>query len=197
MRIIGGRVVGMTERLDMRDGGIISRSVLFRCSVDSMQLRIAGLGLVVVLALGIGWWRRRVDGHARAVSSGEVVTAEHLGTPLGPVATLLQISSAVCAPCRATRRVLGEVADRTPGVRHVELDAERHLDLVRRLDVLRTPTVLVLDDAGRVVARSSGVPTPAQVAQALERVPRPADGRGIRARSDAGIDVGISGQEPT
>ena len=101
-----------------------------------------------------------------------------LGTPLGPAATLLQISSAVCAPCRAARRVLGEVAERTPGVRHVELDAEQNLELVRRLDVLRTPTVLVLDAGGRVVARSSGVPSPAQVNQALnqalDRVPRPA-----------------------
>jgi thiol-disulfide isomerase/thioredoxin len=161
-----------------------------------MQLRIAGLGLVVVLALGIGWWRRRVDGHSRAVSSGEFVTAEHLGTPLGAVATLLQISSAVCAPCRAARRVLAEVADRTPGVRHIELDAEQHLDLVRRLDVLRTPTVLVLDGAGTVVARSSGVPTPAQVAHALDRVPGSVDGRGIRTRPNAGIDAGHLRQEP-
>jgi hypothetical protein len=91
--------------------------------------------------------------------------------------------------------VLGEVAERTPGVRHVELDAEQHLDLVRRLDVLRTPTVLVLDGAGRVVARSSGVPSPVQVAQALDLVPAAAR---ISGRSGSSEHSGISehsGQE--
>jgi thioredoxin-related protein len=54
-----------------------------------------------------------------------------------------------------------------PGVRHVEIDAESHLDLVRRLDVRRTPTVLVLDGQGRVVRRASGQPRPADVIAAL------------------------------
>ena len=35
-----------------------------------------------------------------------------------------------------------------PGVTHVEIDAEHHLDLVRRVGVLRTPTTLVLDARG-------------------------------------------------
>ena len=56
---------------------------------------------------------------------------------------------AFCAPCRATRRVLDEVAAQVEGVRHVEIDAESHLDLVRRLDVRQTPTVFVLDSRGR------------------------------------------------
>ena len=54
-------------------------------------------------------------------------------TELGERATLLQFSSAFCAPCRATRRTLAEVAAMVPGVTHVEVDAEHHLDLVRRL----------------------------------------------------------------
>jgi hypothetical protein len=52
-------------------------------------------------------------------------------------------------------------------VRHVELDAEHHLDLVRRLGVTRTPTTLVLDASGRERARAAGVPTRAQVESAL------------------------------
>jgi thiol-disulfide isomerase/thioredoxin len=72
-----------------------------------------------------------------------------LGEEPGERATLLQFSSAFCAPCRATRRVLGEVAAVVPGVRHVEVDAEAHLDLVRRLDVRSTPTTLVLDATGQ------------------------------------------------
>ena len=79
---------------------------------------------------------------------------------LGERATLLQFSSAFCAPCRATRRVLGDVAGIVPGVAHVEVDAEHHLDLVRRLGILRTPTTLVLDPHGREVTRAPGAPTP-------------------------------------
>ena len=40
----------------------------------------------------------------------------------------------------ATRRVLADVAGVVPGVEHVEVDAEHHLELVRRVHVLRTPT---------------------------------------------------------
>jgi thiol-disulfide isomerase/thioredoxin len=90
-----------------------------------------------------------------------------LGAELGERATLVQFSSAFCAPCRATRRVLGEVAGMVPGVTHVEVDAEAHLDLVRRLDVLKTPTVLILDAEGRVVRRATGQPRRADVIAAL------------------------------
>jgi thiol-disulfide isomerase/thioredoxin len=86
----------------------------------------------------------------------------------GERATLLQFSSAFCAPCRATRRILTDVADAVPGVSHVEVDAEGHLDLVRRLGILRTPTTLVLDPDGREVTRATGAPRAQQVLAALE-----------------------------
>ncbi len=93
--------------------------------------------------------------------------AAELGEALGERATLLQFSSAFCAPCRATRRVLAEVTAMVPGVAHVEIDAEQHLDLVRRLDILKTPTVLVLDADGRIVRRAAGQPRKADVIAAL------------------------------
>ena len=93
------------------------------------------------------------------------------GTPwvdqTGERATLLQFSSAFCAPCRATRQTLGAVAERTPGVTHVEVDAEQYLDVVRRLGVLRTPTTIVLDRNGHEVTRAAGAPTRGQVEAAL------------------------------
>ena len=82
-------------------------------------------------------------------------------------ATLLQFSSAFCAPCRAVRRVSGEVADLLPGVRHVEVDAESHLEAVRALGIWRTPTLLVLDAEGRVAKRATGVPGKAQLIAVL------------------------------
>ncbi|MFF2355014.1 thioredoxin family protein [Kitasatospora sp. NPDC058115] len=105
-------------------------------------------------------WVRVVDAVVR-------LSAAELGEPLGQRATLVQFSTAFCQPCRATRRVLSEVAGMVEGVAHVELDAEEQLELVRRLGVLRTPTVLVLDADGRVVRRAAGQPRRADVIVAL------------------------------
>ncbi len=95
------------------------------------------------------------------------LTADQIGRALGERATLVQFSSAFCAPCRATRRILADVADMTSGVTYVEIDAESRLDLVRRLNVLRTPTVLVLDADGGIVRRASGQPRKADVIAAI------------------------------
>ncbi|MEU1303446.1 TlpA family protein disulfide reductase [Streptomyces shenzhenensis] len=103
----------------------------------------------------------------RGRDEGKRLGAADLGGDLGERATLVQFSSAFCAPCRATRRVLGEVAGLVPGVAHVEIDAESRLDLVRELGILRTPTVLVLDADGRVVRRAAGQPRKADVIAAL------------------------------
>ncbi|WP_344147292.1 thioredoxin family protein [Nocardioides koreensis] len=98
----------------------------------------------------------------------ELVETTGLEIDLGERATLLQFSSAFCAPCRATRRTLTEVAAAVPGVVHVEVDAEHHLEAVRALNVLRTPTTLVLDARGAEIARASGAPRKEQVLSALE-----------------------------
>ncbi|WP_399896792.1 TlpA family protein disulfide reductase [Streptomyces sp. BBFR51] len=110
--------------------------------------------------------RGQGDGR-RSGDPGPRLDAADLGAELGARATLVQFSSAFCAPCRATRRVLGEVAGLVPGVAHVEIDAEARLELVRALDVLKTPTVLVLDAGGRVVRRAVGQPRKADVIAAL------------------------------
>ncbi|HEY3529230.1 MAG TPA: thioredoxin family protein [Nocardioides sp.] len=145
--------------------------------------------VVVAVVIG-GWWTltngvfrgtRRVRQRVRAGGSETVadrppqlqVTASVLaGTAYderrGERATLLQFSSAFCAPCRATRRTLADVAQVVPGVTHVEVDAEQHLDLVRDLGVLRTPTTLVLDADGRELTRATGAPRPGQVLAALD-----------------------------
>ncbi|MEV6411264.1 thioredoxin family protein [Kribbella sp. NPDC051718] len=113
----------------------------------------------------------RVAGEKEAVddatAAADRISAADLGTGLGERATMLQFSSAFCAPCRATRRTLVEVEAMVPGVKHVELDAESHLELVRRLDIMRTPTVLVLDATGAIVTRASGQPRKADVIAAL------------------------------
>jgi thiol-disulfide isomerase/thioredoxin len=137
----------------------------------------------VAAVLSFGLWRLGTNGRFRgthavrgaegpAPAAPEAAPAPLVGllpadTQLGERATLLQFSTAFCAPCRATRRTLAEVANVVPGVTHVEIDAEHHLGLVRRLRVLRTPTTLVLDAEGREVSRASGAPRKEQVLGAL------------------------------
>ncbi|MFI6369913.1 TlpA family protein disulfide reductase [Streptomyces sp. NPDC050546] len=125
--------------------------------------------LVLAAASAFGVLQRRRSGRVRVRGrdDGKRLFAAELGAELGERATLVQFSSAFCAPCRATRRILGEVAGVVPGVAHVEIDAEAQLDLVRRLDILKTPTVLVLDADGRVVRRATGQPRKADVIAAL------------------------------
>jgi thiol-disulfide isomerase/thioredoxin len=134
-------------------------------------------GLIVVaavLALGVaaGLWWRHTNGRVVEVAVGkqeeriEAGLLAELGVGPGG-ATLLQFSSAFCAPCRAVRRVSSEVAALIPGVRHVEVDAESHLTAVRALNIWRTPTLLVLDGEGRVAKRATGVPSKPQLIAAL------------------------------
>jgi thiol-disulfide isomerase/thioredoxin len=140
-------------------------------------LRIDVTGLIVVvltlvLASVVGLLLRRsgrrlaADGSA-AGQPAVVLGPADLGAELGQRATLVQFSSAFCAPCRTTRVVLGDVSRLVDGVTYVEVDAESNLELVRRLDVRRTPTVLVLDASGAVVRRASGAPRKADVLAAL------------------------------
>jgi thiol-disulfide isomerase/thioredoxin len=136
--------------------------------------------VAVVAAVAFGAWRAVTDGRFRGTHrirrAGSAVAAEPStwealagSTPEAPGdrSTLVQFSSAFCAPCRATRRVLMEVADLVPGVKHIEIDAEHHLDVVRRLGILRTPTTLVLGPDGHEVLRAQGQPTKQQVLAAL------------------------------
>jgi Thioredoxin len=92
----------------------------------------------------------------RAVSSGGELSAADLGAALGARATLVQFSTEVCAYCGPTRELLTNVAQERDGVAFVEIDAADRMDLTRRLHVLSTPTVLVLDALGGITSRASG-----------------------------------------
>lgn len=109
----------------------------------------------------------RAPAFAATGKRGRVLTEAQLGRPLGSRATLVQFSTAFCAPCRPTRRILAEVADMVDGVTHVDIDAEANLALVRGLAIHSTPTVLVLGADGAIVRRGTGQPRKADVIAAL------------------------------
>jgi thiol-disulfide isomerase/thioredoxin len=138
---------------------------------DVMPAAVLALTLVASIAAGLLWRRR--NGRLRTVvrPGAGLVPADFaaVGAAAGSRATLVQFSSSFCSPCRATRQILGEVADLVDGVAYVEIDAESHLDLVRRHNILRTPTTLVLDATGAVVVRASGQPRKADVIAAVGR----------------------------
>jgi thiol-disulfide isomerase/thioredoxin len=124
--------------------------------------------IVVAVALAataaIALVLRVVNGRFRSTEkSSDRLTATEIGAVLGSRATLVQFSTAFCGPCRATRALLTDVSSRHDDVEFVEIDAESHLELVRQLDVLRTPTVFVLDREGAIVRRASGQPKRDQI----------------------------------
>jgi thioredoxin-like negative regulator of GroEL len=102
--------------------------------------------------------------------SRDALTAADLGAPLGKRATLVQFSTEFCSNCPQTRRMLGQVAAEHDGVELVEVDAAARLDLTRRLNVMSTPTVLVLRPDGTITSRASGLPRRSDVVAAVDSV---------------------------
>jgi thiol-disulfide isomerase/thioredoxin len=146
------------------------------CVVRDWGIGVTGGLIALVAALvaasALGLVLRRRSGRFR--TARDVLTEADLGGPLGRQATLVQFSTAFCAPCRPTRQILTQVAGMVDGVAHVEVDAAARLDLVRRLRISSTPTVLVLGPDGAVVKRAVGLPRRADVIAALGTAIQPA-----------------------
>lgn len=131
--------------------------------------------LIVVAVLTVAsvaylWWQRQ-QGKVRHVEVAGALTPAELGAARGPRGSLVQFSTPVCAKCPGTRVLLKRVIEDYPGVVHIDIDAAEQLDMARRLDIMRTPTTLVLDADGVVISRMDGPPTVAQVREALDELP--------------------------
>jgi thiol-disulfide isomerase/thioredoxin len=127
----------------------------------------AVLAGALVLTACAAWWLRTRNGAIRAPADGRdavdgpVTVLARLGVrPEDADLTVVQFSTAFCAPCRATRARLQQLQRTRPGLAHVEIDAESELDAVRELDVRRTPTLFYLGRDGSLLGRSSGAPRP-------------------------------------
>jgi thiol-disulfide isomerase/thioredoxin len=130
---------------------------------------MSGVGAaVLVAALAVtavaAWWLRTRNGAVRP-DGGDDVSASEVFERLGVRAadadlTVVQFSTAFCAPCRATKARLQQLQTTRPGLAFLQVDAESHLDEVRELDVRRTPTLFYLGRDGRLIGRSSGAPRP-------------------------------------
>ncbi|MEO8906744.1 MAG: thioredoxin family protein [Microbacteriaceae bacterium] len=102
----------------------------------------------------------------------DVVRSADLPAPavLGSQATLLQFSTTFCAPCRATHRVLGQLAAQRTGVAHLDVDLTEHPELATRFNILQTPTTFLLDATGTVRARVGGAPRSDELVARLDNL---------------------------
>lgn len=57
-----------------------------------------------------------------------------------------------------------------PDIKHMDIDAEAHLDLVRKLNIHSTPTTLILNSLGLEVGRAVGAPSRDQVLKSLAAI---------------------------
>ena len=130
--------------------------------------------LVIVLALAIafGVWYTRSRGEFRKKKTinGPKLDAAIIGAELGARVTMVQFSSAFCSPCRATKALLEDMVKSMPDVRYAHIDAESHLELVRKLDIRSTPTTLFLNGDGIEVGRAMGTPKRSQVLDAVNAI---------------------------
>lgn len=140
--------------------------------MDPVLLRFL---LVVVLlaatATAGAWWHRR-DGRIRTGDGAATLAPHHLdavGLDLSGVAVgALLLGSPTCTPCTAVKRVLRDLETDRDDFTWVYADAAAHLDLAEAHRVLRVPTLFLVDREGRVLARTSGVPSAADLRHVLD-----------------------------
>ena len=134
---------------------------------------IAPLLIVLALASVYGVWYQRSSGTVKSPKNKapEPLLSEHeIGKAYGGRVTLVQFSSAFCTPCRATKALLSQIAAESSDIAYAEIDAESHLELVRRLHIHSTPTTLILDCDGVEIARAVGAPKRSEVLASLSQI---------------------------
>lgn len=128
---------------------------------------------VLIAATAYGLWDKKRTGkiaETQMKNPRNILTASDLGSELGELATLVQFFGAFCAPCKTTRGILSSAITQFPKIKHIEIDAESHLDLVRRLHINQTPTTIILNSRGEEFARAVGAPRKDQVITALQKI---------------------------
>ena len=130
------------------------------------------LAIVIALSTAYGFWWKANQGAIRTKKAvpGHRLSAQILGEALGARATMVQFSSAFCTPCRATHSLLAQMVESMSDVKHIQVDAESHLELVRELDIRSTPTTLFINSQGIEVGRAAGTPKRDQVLAALANI---------------------------
>jgi thiol-disulfide isomerase/thioredoxin len=122
---------------------------------------------LVAFATGLGFLHKALSGRARQLVKTQDLPA---GVVLGTDATLLQFSTEVCSPCRATHTVLHRLAHENDGLNHVDLDITHRADLAAQFNILQTPTTFILDATGTIRARIGGAVKRDTILAELDRI---------------------------
>lgn len=132
--------------------------------------------LIVIAALVatttlLGVLARRRSGRVRP-AAGARFDAGRLGpdAQLGTTVTVVQFSTEYCGPCRVAERVLAPVVSERPGVHYLDVDLGERPHLATEFGIVQTPTVLLLDAAGRIRSRIRGVPRAVDVAAQIDEI---------------------------
>ncbi len=115
--------------------------------------------LVVILASLFGLWHKLNQGSIKSAKNHPNFSSyfsKH--GQLGNAGTLVQFSTQFCSICPASKEVLKQISNQYTNLEFIEIDAEANLELTKKLTILTTPTVLILDERGEEVARFSGRP---------------------------------------
>lgn len=115
------------------------------------------LGLILLLATAFGIYYRMRNGVIRKKRRTHISETEFSGS-YGKRATILQFSTSFCSQCRAAKSLISDTVKGQADISYFEIDAESHLELVRRVDIRSTPTTLFLDKDGYEIARATGAP---------------------------------------
>ena len=121
--------------------------------MESLSLLV----LILLISTAIGFWYRSKNGVIRKKRRLHIGEAEFAGR-YGERITILQFSTTFCSQCRAAKALISDVVKDEKDISYLEIDAESNLALVRKVDVMSTPTTIFLDKDGYEIARATGAP---------------------------------------
>ena len=101
---------------------------------------------------------------------GIKISQQHINQKFGKKATIVQFSTTFCSECRTAKAIVKDVVKDFKDITYVEVDAESNLDLVRRVDIRSTPTIIFLDCKGFEIARAKGAPKRDQLIKAIKAI---------------------------
>mgnify|MGYP000166676013 FL=1 len=132
----------------------------------SLTTKLMLLLALVIIAVVVALVWKLQTGRSKKVASGERVDLAQIGavkngipvTKLSTKVTFLQFSTDFCTFCPPTAKMLETLERSDPNVTHLEVNVTERLDLVKKYNILQTPTTLVLDKNANIISRIGGAP---------------------------------------